>query len=235
VIRLELLMELLADFAAWVVATTRRWPLAAWLVHTLLFCALSFLLLDKPLALFFKAHLTGNAEGFFKVVTNLGEGGIWLIPGGLAWGGLAFAAHRAIYGDVEARLRHYRDAAAYFFLSVALSGIFVNAVKAVIGRYRPRALFDQGLYGFHPFSTDWAINSFPSGHSQAAFAAMTALVFIVPRYRLTWLALALLVAVSRVVTSVHYLSDVAMGSYIGIVGAVLLHRVFLAKGYEVRL
>jgi membrane-associated phospholipid phosphatase len=233
--RLALLGELLTTFAAWVMTTTKRWPLAASLIHVSLFCLFSYLLLDRPVALYFKAHLAGYGEGFFKTVTNLGEGGVWLIPSGLAWAYCRWRIHRADYFDVETRFRHFANAAGYFFLSVGSTGLLVNGIKILAGRYRPRALFEQGLYGFDPFSTHWAINSFPSGHSQAAFAAMTALVFILPRYDLLWLLVAVLVAVSRVTTSVHYLSDAAMGSYLGIAGAILLHRLLTARGIDVRL
>jgi membrane-associated phospholipid phosphatase len=47
--------------------------------------------------------------------------------------------------------------------------------------------------------------------------------------------LGLLVAFSRVALSVHYLGDVVVGSYVGIVAAILMHRAFAAKGIEVKL
>jgi len=232
----ELLLELLGEFGNWLSAITRRWPLPAWFVHCLLFAALSFLLLDRPLALWFKEHLEGTElQGFFKTITHLGEGGLWLVPSGLGWAFCRWRLSRADYFDVAGRYRRWSDSLLYFFLTVGLSGVLVNAVKVLVGRYRPRALFEQGLYGFHPLSTDWAINSFPSGHSQAIFSAMMALAIIVPRYHRAWLLLGALVAFSRVATSVHYLSDVAMGSYIGIAAAILLHRAFEKRGIEVKL
>jgi len=54
--------------------------------------------------------------------------------------------------------------------------LLVNLLKYLIGRIRPRHLFEQGLYGFSPLNTQWGMNSFPSGHSQAIFAAMAKLV-----------------------------------------------------------
>jgi membrane-associated phospholipid phosphatase len=233
--RLHMAADALGDFAGWVARTTRRWPLTGGLVHVVLFCLLSYALLDRPLALAFKAHLGPQTEGFFKVVTTLGLGGVWLVPGVLIWAYCRWRQHQAVYFYVESRYRSFAHAAGFFVLSGAASGIVGNLVKFGVGRYRPRALFDQGIYGFSPFNTDWVTNSFPSGHSQAAFAAMTALVVILPRYDLLWLLIAVLVAVSRVATSVHYLSDVAMGSYLGIAGTVLLHRLYLARGIDVRL
>ena len=77
------------------------------------------------------------------------------------------------------------------------------------------------------------MNSFPSGHSQASGAAMTALMILAPRYALIWLVVAVLVPASRVVTTVHYLSDAVAGSWVGIVGAVLVARVFAKRGYSI--
>ena len=235
-IRAELLFELVSDAWAWVARLTRRWPLAAWGVHSLLFAGLSFLLLDRPVAIWFKAHLADTQyEGFFRTVTMIGLGGLWLVPSGLGWIFCRWRLWKADYFDIAARYRRWADSLLYFFLTVALSGLFVDAIKGVIGRYRPRAFFDQGLYGFHPFSTDWAINSFPSGHSQTIFAAMTALAIICPRYERAWMVLGILVAFSRVALSVHYLGDVVAGSYVGIIAAILMHRAFAAKGIEVKL
>jgi membrane-associated phospholipid phosphatase len=79
------------------------------------------------------------------------------------------------------------------------------------------------------------MNSFPSGHSQAAFAAMTALLIIFPRHAALWLTIAVLVALSRVVTTVHYLSDAVAGSWLAICVTVALARAFRARGWEPRI
>lgn len=198
-------------------------------IATALFCVPSYLWLDRPVALWWKASLAGFWQHVFKTITDLGLSQIYLVPAGLLW--LAFfALERRQPGRWQVR----RNAAAFVFASVAASGLFVDAVKGLAGRYRPRELFDHGLYGFDPFTAHWAMNSFPSGHGQTAFAAMTALMVIVPRLRWLWLAIAVLVAASRVITSVHYLSDVAMGSYLGIAGTVLLRRWFEARGWALR-
>jgi membrane-associated phospholipid phosphatase len=225
----------LRRLAGLAVTLTRRLPLTAWFLWTALFSLFSYELLDQPLALFCKAHLQGYWEGFFKIVTDLGEANRWIFPGLAVWGWCWWWQRRSLEPVRQERLRSVRQAASYFVLSMAASGVFVNLAKFAIGRLRPRLLFEQGLYGFQPFNTEWSSNSFPSGHSQAAFAAMTALAIILPRYDIMWLALAVLVAVSRVATSVHYLSDAVMGSYLGIAGAILLRRVYAARGISPRL
>ena len=199
-----------------------------------LFCPLSMALIDRPLALALRGHLGANWEGFFKIVTNLGLAELYLIPAGLAWLALTVKARRCLVPAERAHWRRLAWRPGFLFLAVAATGLIENAVKIALGRTRPRLLFDGGLYGFHPFSTDWAMNSFPSGHSQAAWAAMTALVILVPRYDLLWLLVAALVATSRVVTTVHFLSDAVAGSWLGLTGAVLIARALAKRGIELR-
>ncbi|MCR6629771.1 MAG: phosphatase PAP2 family protein [Magnetospirillum sp.] len=214
---------------------TREWPLLWSFVYVALFCMLSMWAFDRPLARVLKAHVGGEVEGFFKVVTRLGEAQLYLVPAGLAWAGLMLASLRAASLAARDRLRRLAVTPGFLFLSIAISGLISNAVKFGLGRYRPRYLFDEDLYGFNFFSRAWGMNSFPSGHSQAGFAAMTALLIIFPRYDVMWLSIAVLVALSRVVTTVHYLSDAVAGSWLAICVTVALARAFRTRGWEPRL
>jgi membrane-associated phospholipid phosphatase len=58
--------------------------------------------------------------------------------------------------------------------------------------------------------------SFPSGHAATAFAAATAVGVLHPRFRAPLLALAGMVALSRVYLGVHFWSDVLVGSLLGV-------------------
>jgi membrane-associated phospholipid phosphatase len=209
-------------------------PMVWSFIYVVLFCALSMLFMDRPLARFLKSHVGGDVEGFFKVVTHLGEAQLYLVPAGLAWAGLWLASLRALTAAARDRLRRLAVTPAFIFLSIAISGIISNAIKFSLGRYRPRYLFEQDLYGFNFFSHAWGMNSFPSGHSQAGFAAMTALMIVFPRYDLFWMLIAVLVAISRVVTTVHYLSDAVAGSWLAICVTFALARMMRAKGWEPR-
>ncbi|MEO5375031.1 MAG: phosphatase PAP2 family protein [Alphaproteobacteria bacterium] len=199
------------------------------------FCAIAMVAIDRPLALFLKGHLTPHLEGFFKTITVLGEAGPWFALSGGAFVALRIAAGRS--GDPICRQRLAERARAALFMLTALgaSGALVAGLKVVIGRYRPRALFESGLYGFEPFNTQWAMNSFPSGHSQTIWAAMVALVCIHPRYDAAYLVLAVLVSASRFVTTVHYFSDVIMGSCLGIIVTLWIRQAFEVGGGTIRL
>ena len=210
----------------------RHAPLTWGTIAVALFCPLSMALFDRPLALALKAHLGGDLEGFFKTITNLGLAGFYLIPAGLLCLGLTLKARRCLLPDQRRRWRELAWRPGYLFLAVGITGLIENLVKVLVGRARPRLLFDNGFYGFHPFAHDWAMNSFPSGHSQAIWAAMTALAILVPRYNLLWWLVAVLVATSRVATTVHFLSDAVAGSWLGLAGAVLIARALKARGIK---
>ncbi len=214
---------------------TRQSPILWSFLYVALFCVLGIWVIDRPLAVWLKAHVGGEVEGFFKIVTRLGEAQLYLVPAGLAWAGLMLASLRAASLEARERLRRLAVTPGFLFLAIAVSGLISNAVKFSLGRYRPRYLFDDELYGFNFFSRSWGMNSFPSGHSQAAFAAMTALLIIFPRYDIMWLSIAVLVALSRVITTVHYLSDAVAGSWQAICVTIGIARAFRARGWEPRL
>ncbi len=210
------------------------WPrLGRAFVLVALACAASYVWLDRPIAEWFRAHLMEEPLAVFRRITDLGLGGVYLIPAALAFALFRWRAAVTL-DEARARWRVRANAAALLFSTVAASGLLVDALKYCFGRYRPKELFDHGLYGFDPFGAHWAHNSFPSGHGQTAYAAMTALAWIWPKGRPLFVFLAVLIAASRVIVSAHYLSDVLMGAYIGAAGTLLVARLFHARGWEVR-
>lgn len=227
-----------AGIRAAVAAQVRRsWhaPMEWSTVYALLLVILGLALIDQPLALLLKETVTGDVEGFFRVVTSLGQGGIWLIPSGVLT--LVFLLARRIVISPAARERWSRAAwvPGFLFLSVAISGLLNDLLKVLVGRTRPVQLFESGISDFTPFSHGWAMNSFPSGHSQTIMAAMVALSLILPRYDLAFLSLGLLVALSRMALTAHYFSDVVFGAWLGAFVTLALHRLLVMRGIDVRL
>lgn len=105
--------------------------------------------------------------------------------------------------------------ALFVFLSVSSAGIVNLVLKFVMGRYRPRAFLESGLYGFSFFQTEYISTSFPSGHANTAGALMACLALLFPRYRVFFLGGALLIAFTRVALCAHFLSDALCGVYLG--------------------
>jgi undecaprenyl-diphosphatase len=69
--------------------------------------------------------------------------------------------------------------------------------------------------------------SFPSGHSITAFAVAIAIGLFYPELLGTLLTVAMLIAASRIILGMHFLSDVLAGSVIGAILGVLSYRVFM--------
>lgn len=187
-------------------------------------CAIAIGAVDQPVYAWVK-ELHTYWFGFFRIVTEIGESHWWL----LLFSGLAIVLYGIGKQQRAKKKIEWCMTRAYCFLfafvSMCVAGALLNILKFVIGRYRPRYLEREGLYGFEPFNLDIAMSGFPSGHSQAIWTAMVCLLLIFPRYALTYIGLASLVAVSRVMVGSHYVADIIMGSFIGIVVPLILHKI----------
>jgi len=196
----------------------KRFPVATSGVMVLLLCILSVAFVDRPLADFLKQSVGGSVETFFKGATNLGRAELYMVPTGLIW------IWATVWGAPT-----WKRPSAYVFLTMCAAGAVELSVKFCLGRTRPKLWFEQGQFTVEPFTHGWAVNSFPSGHSQAAWAAMTALMVLFPRYRWVFLGIATVVALSRVIITVHWASDALAGAWVGFAAAMLLRRYLSAS------
>jgi membrane-associated phospholipid phosphatase len=205
------------------VAFTRAMPLFASGLYVTLVAVILMIFVDRPLALWLKSSLDPHVFGFFKTITDFGLGGHWYLlfvgMGLLCWA-LSSLSHTV---EGHALWRARVEPWLYALSVMIASGIGIQLLKFAFGRYRPKFLFSDGIYGFAPFSGN---NSFPSGHSQNIWAAMMALWFIFPRYRPVWVVVGLAISLSRVFTTVHFLSDVLMGSSLAILTAIWFKQMF---------
>lgn len=103
----------------------------------------------------------------------------------------------------------------YICICGAIGMTVGDGLKYFLGRYRPILLFDKDLYGLDFFSTQWAMNSTPSGHTLRAFAIMTALSLLFGRFRIVFISVAVVIGLSRIAVTDHYPSDVLFGAFIG--------------------
>ena len=158
----------------------------------------------------------GFAEGtggFFSpllhLITTLGDGGIGLI----------------ILGLLLSCFRRTRKVGFTVLFAVAIGAIFTNlTIKPLVARARP--------YTHEAYAAWWqsmgahleSEKSFPSGHTTATMAAMTAVFLTTPqKYSWTAFLFALLMGFTRLYFVVHYPSDILGGLLIGAVGAVLAY------------
>lgn len=109
--------------------------------------------------------------------------------------------------------------------SAAGAGILANLVKILVGRARPKLLFaEETFYGAVPFSVGYDFASFPSGHTATACASAAALWVLLPSGRWLWVALAVAVAITRVVLGSHFITDVVAGGLLGAAFGLVLTR-----------
>lgn len=197
----------------------------------LLLCLLSMIFIDRAVLLLVHDQLPREWYIFFRKVSRLGKGDIW--GGGSLLAALSgYALHR--FGKNSTFRKKWLSVcrkASFVFVSLLASGVLLNVVKTMIGRMRPRFFLAESLYGFKPFNFDFGMNCFPSGHSQTIWAAMLSLSLLFPRFRILFFLFATLVASSRVFVSAHFVSDVLMGSYLGIAVTFYFYAWFVRKGY----
>lgn len=132
-----------------------------------------------------------------------------------------------------AHQRRLADFGLHITESMVLSSAITQTVKNLAGRARPRHFVDStGATGFNPDPKDFQLGrgfgngefqSFPSGHTSAAFAFASALVAEVSKWKpgsAYWVGPifyggATLVGASRMYNNAHWASDVALGAAIG--------------------
>lgn len=154
---------------------------------------------------YFSERRSDPGNVFFLFITQLGEG--WAFIGGL----------------IILLLYRYRSA-----LYLPLVGLSVSLLsflsKTFFAHERPSLYFrNLGLLdqiniveGIH---LNGGANSFPSGHTMAAFALYTYLALCLPWKRwsgLFFFLLAALVGVSRVYLVQHFLKDIYLGAILGV-------------------
>jgi len=122
-------------------------------------------------------------------------------------------------------------------LAWSVSGIIAQLIKNLIvpDAIRPSKFF-EGNESLHyvPFVELHKLHSFPSGHTTSAFAIFMCLSFFVKNkfVKTLFFFCALLVGISRMYLSQHFLIDVTVGSLLGIACAILFKLLLKDKTIE---
>jgi undecaprenyl-diphosphatase len=139
--------------------------------------------------------------------------------GGDGWLWYALGLILLLYGG------EHRFAAIGAAASAAVAGIFLfRTLKRKSQRKRPCEIEPHCWAAILPPDK----YSFPSGHSITAFAVALSVGLFYPDLRVSLLAAALLIAGSRIILGMHFLSDVLTGSAIGVALGFISFHLFAA-------
>ena len=172
-------------------------------------------------------HLPRFIVWFFDRITDFGKSGWFLWPLGVLF--LVLAALPSLPRMPQLVLTAVTVRVGFLFAAIAVPGIVLNLIKHIFGRARPGVGGSLDPYLFHPFSWPAAYASLPSGHAATAFSVLVAFGTLWPRARTVLWVYALLIAVSRIVVTAHFPSDVLAGAAVGVVGALLVRRWFALR------
>lgn len=121
----------------------------------------------------------------------------------------------------------YREVGNSLLLTLIIATIVGEGiVKHIVRRVRPcNKKSNVSILKLKPISY-----SFPSGHTLSSFAAAEMLSMYFTQYKLIFIAMALLIALSRLYLYVHYPTDVIAGIIIGVLCSKILF-IILQEGY----
>lgn len=163
--------------------------------------------MDGQILLWIQSTLRcGALSAFFVPFTHLGDHGLLFI-----------ALTLALLLHPKTRPYGLRTGIALLF-----SLLFTNILlKHLFARVRPFEVVE----GLTALVVEQDPNSFPSGHTSAAFAFAFALIFAAKKrwVKVGVVALAVLMGLSRLYVGVHYPTDVLAGCVVGICAGVLGH------------
>jgi membrane-associated phospholipid phosphatase len=209
-------------------ASTRRGRLALWLVTGIALTVCTMILVDAW-SVGAVQHLPSWLISVLDEITDFGRltwilvptGALLLLLGVLASPELPRMA-QGVIAAVAVRL-------SFLFVATALPGLVMTILKRLIGRGRPLVGGSADPFLYHPLGWNVEYASLPSGHATNAFAAVVAIGALWPRTRPFMWAYAIVIALSRVVLTAHFASDVLAGGFAGAAGALLVRRWFAAR------
>lgn len=190
----------------------QRWLIALFLVA--LAVTISYLWIDRPLALIAHGLLPAHKQRFFEPLTHIPDP---LIPAAA----IAFVV-LGLYALAGRALTRFPRVIAICSFSLIMGQVIKDQLKHVFGRTWPetwidhnRSFIHDGVYGFNWFHGGGGYESFPSGHMTATCALISVLWICYPRFKPLYALAVLAVAVGLLGADFHFLSDVIAGAFVG--------------------
>jgi membrane-associated phospholipid phosphatase len=165
----------------------------------------------------------------FDRITDFGKSGWFLVPIALALAIIAVLDSPALPVMSQRVLAAVAVRLGFLFSAIALPGLVFTIGKRLIGRARPLVGGSIDPFLYHPLGWRVEYASLPSGHAVDAFAAATAIGALWPQARAWMWTYAIIIAVSRVVLTAHFPSDVLAGAIVAVAGVVLVRAWFASR------
>lgn len=188
---------------------------------------------DGPVSALMR-NIGGDAKAVIDLLAESGDSFYSLVPTGVAFL-LLMVAYFLDPNTVRARMTAWvATACGFVFVSIAYSGIFTNVIKILLGRARPYVAEFLTFPELYPFAGTGSLHSFPSGHANTVFAIAFAVGFLVPRWRRYLIALAAVLALTRVLQFQHFISDSLGGALLALATTYWLRDLFARNGIVFR-
>jgi len=163
------------------------------------FTAFAFALrFDRQVVLFFQIHRNPILDIVFTAFTQLGS----------------MIAVLLIIISLFMLKKHRKGWIIPLWLSLAFAAALSYIIKYAVMRQRPEAIGIAAVIAVTGYS-------FPSAHSATAFSALPVMDNVFKKLVYVWIAIAVLIAFSRLYLGVHYLSDIIFGAMIGFCSGLL--------------
>ena len=137
------------------------------------------------------------------------------------------------FRKISDSFNYYSIISSHFFWSLVVAGIGCNLIKYILGVARPKYFFFEGFERLDFFNVLHKSNSFPSGHTQAAFTLAVLIMIYFKKYHFYILFLAILMGISRIFMTMHFPSDIFFGAYFGAIIPILLHQKIFYKKIKI--
>src|SRR5262249_22300445 len=195
--------------------------LASGAVVAIAIIAAAMIVIDAPAATAAQRAPVWLSE-IFDHITEFGKSVWFLVPIALALAAIALLASPPLPRMSQRVLAALAVRLGFLFLAIGLPGMVFTVGKRLIGRARPFVEGSANPLIYRPLGWSVEYSSLPSGHAVDAFAAAMAIGVLWPRTRPLMWTYAVVIAVSRVVLTAHFPSDVMVGAVVGAVGALLV-------------
>ena len=178
------------------------------ILSLLIFSILSIFVFDNIIAIFINNNISTNIHNIIEYITHIAS-----------FCGIAIINILLLLYYIYKKDNNKRNIILYGILVQLLTSGIIQILKFIFGRTRPYHYIAQNIISnsFTFFNFEYNFVSFPSGHSAGIFALVAILFYLTKNtlYKKLLLLFAILIASTRIILNVHFLSDVIFGSTIG--------------------